>query len=173
MRDSESRLLDELIIYILFLTCAHYLNLKKTDVGEKYSTKGAYEELVKQKGQRVQGEKEELRLIWNKLVPSKVQLHVWRVLLERLPTCTKLQRRNILSTNANVECIFCKKEDESVRHVFFECEYSYKLWMDCLKCLGIQTTLPSNPSMNLLLFSKFIRGKRGKMIAICLCECII
>lgn len=59
------------------------------------------------------------------------------------------RRRNILPSTANVECIFCKKEEESVRHVFFECEYSYKLWMECLSWLGIQTALPSNQRVNL------------------------
>ncbi|KAL8473172.1 hypothetical protein ACS0TY_030123 [Phlomoides rotata] len=106
-------------------------------------------------------------LIWNKFSPLKVIIHAWRLLWERLPTTTKLQRRNALPSNADMNCVFCECHPESVRHIFFECKFSYYVWMGCCGWLGFQSVLSSDPTINLLYFSKLLRGKRDKTVAVC------
>ncbi|KAL8510515.1 hypothetical protein ACS0TY_017362 [Phlomoides rotata] len=112
-------------------------------------------------------------MVWNKYVPPKVHMHAWRVLWERIPTITQLQRRNVLPPNVNMDCVFCHKEIETVRHVLFECEVSYQVWMGCVKWMGVQSVFSSNPSTSLLHFSKLLRGKKGKILVVCLWECTI
>lgn len=38
--------------------------------------------------------------------------------------------------------------------------------MSCIEWLGCKASLPSNPAMN-LLFSRLIKGKEGKKLAVC------
>ncbi|KAL8547690.1 hypothetical protein ACS0TY_007131 [Phlomoides rotata] len=69
--------------------------------------------------------------IWNKFTPAKVTANSWRLLWDQLPTKVNLRRRNILDTNQNLRCVLCNEKDETGRHIFFECEVSYKVWMTC------------------------------------------
>lgn len=104
---------------------------------EHYSTKVAYEELMEAKEGVADEAREEFRLIWNKFASSKVQIHAWRTIGERLPTKVNLQRRNCLPSGVNVSYPFCEVHAETVRHIFFECDVSYKVWMECLQWVGV------------------------------------
>ncbi|KAL8525193.1 hypothetical protein ACS0TY_014713 [Phlomoides rotata] len=86
-----------------------------------YSTKTAYEWIMRSKEGEAQQELEEFKLIWNSFSPSKVRMHAWRILWDRIPTTTKLIRRNAISPNTSTTCTFCKQETETVHHLFFEC----------------------------------------------------
>ncbi|KAL8503880.1 hypothetical protein ACS0TY_022562 [Phlomoides rotata] len=107
-------------------------------------------------------ERKDFKILWNKFTPEKVRINAWRVLWKHIPTTTELLRRNALPPNAKVNCCFCDSSPESVRHIFFECSLSYNLWMECLNWIGIKTTIPSNPSSNLLFFSTILSGKRER-----------
>lgn len=72
-------------------------------------------------------------MIWNKIALPKVRVHAWRVIWERVVTTMKLQRRRCLPQDADVSCVFCGKSPKSVRHVFFECVFTYHIWMEVLK----------------------------------------
>lgn len=63
----------------------------KWESNGQYTTKGAYNCLLQQKISIHDTEKEEFKMIWNKLVPKKkAKIHFWRVLWERIPSKTKL-----------------------------------------------------------------------------------
>ncbi|KAL8509474.1 hypothetical protein ACS0TY_016621 [Phlomoides rotata] len=70
---------------------------------------------------------------WFRDRPLKVIAHSWRVLWDRLPTKVNLRRRNILNSSHNLKCVLCNEKDETGRHIFFECEVSYKIWVMCFK----------------------------------------
>ncbi|KAL8498491.1 hypothetical protein ACS0TY_021716 [Phlomoides rotata] len=93
-------------------------------------------------------------LIWNKFSPLKVIIHAWRLLWERLPTTMKLQRRNALPSNADMNCVFCTCHPESVRHIFLN--VSSHILSGCHVVVGWA----------------FSRGKRGKTAAVCIWECV-
>lgn len=84
------------------------------------------------------------------------------MLWERIPTSSKLARRHILPPDANTTCIFCKQHTETVRHILFECECSYRLWMLCANWLGVAAVFSSDPMCNLLHFSRMLKGKKGR-----------
>ncbi|KAL8477969.1 hypothetical protein ACS0TY_030029 [Phlomoides rotata] len=140
-----------------------------------YTVHGVYEWLVNQDGgDEEAGDRDSsFGLVWNKFAPLKVDVHAWRLLRERLPTTTKLQRQHSLPAHVDVLCVLCGNCPELVRHIFFECEFSYKVWMECCKWMGVVTILSSIPSTNLLHFSNFFRGKRGKNAAVCVWECVV
>lgn len=140
---------------------------------QSYTINVAYRRLQQDKLGEQGLKKEEFWLIWNKLAPQKVKVHAWRVLWERIPTMVLLAQRNILPPNASNNCVFCTVCPETVRHVFFECDVTYRLWMLCLNWLGIESVLSSKPKLNLLHFSRLLKGKRGKEIAVCIWECMI
>lgn len=138
-----------------------------------YSTKEICEELSWRKFGSNVLEKEEFKILWSKLVPPKVVVHVWRVMWERIPTSTKLLRRGCLPQGVQVTCKFCEVEDESVRHVLVECEYSYGVWSKVLNWLGVFTALPSKPAMSLLQFRGLFKCKERRSFGVCVWECVV
>ncbi|KAL8522493.1 hypothetical protein ACS0TY_012601 [Phlomoides rotata] len=145
----------------------------KTGTEGHYAVKKAYSMLLQQKLGEMGEPREDFNLIWNKTTPLKVRINAWRIIWERIPTTTQLQRRNALPPNTNLNCPFCNEEQETVRHIFFECEFSYKIWMACLNWLGEYSVLPSNPSTNLLSFSRLFRGNQRRWVAVSIWECVV
>lgn len=85
----------------------------------EYTTRAAYAQLIRRKIRNNSEEKEEFKLIWNRIALPKVRIHAWRVLWERVPTTTKLQSRRCLPQGTDVNCPFCGTTPEVVRQVFF------------------------------------------------------
>nr|GEY02133.1 RNA-directed DNA polymerase, eukaryota [Tanacetum cinerariifolium] len=56
---------------------------------------------------------------WCKYVPSKVNIHSWRVKLNSLPTCLNLSRRSM--DLDSILCPSCNLSVESTKHIFFTC----------------------------------------------------
>ncbi|KAJ0702066.1 putative RNA-directed DNA polymerase [Helianthus annuus] len=65
-------------------------------------------------------------LDWNKWVPLKCNLFVWKAILNKIPTADSLRRRNILT--AVDLCPICKSEMETVEHLFTSCVTAVVLW---------------------------------------------
>ena len=90
------------------------------------------------------------RIKWEELLQIEIDDKVWSELYRKvckLTPCTKLRYfqykflNGYLTTNSTVakwdketksECTFCKKTDETLHHIFCECEVVIKLW----KCLA-------------------------------------
>jgi len=71
--------------------------------------------------------------LWRcKVVPSDV-LTAWRMLDNKLATRVNLERRGVSVENSL--CCLCGKEDESYRHLFFNCCFAWRVWCLCFKCL--------------------------------------
>ncbi|KAL8498941.1 hypothetical protein ACS0TY_022048 [Phlomoides rotata] len=116
---------------------------------------------------------EDFKLIWRTFAPAKVKVHVWRVLRERIPTKMNLFRRNVLSHGDDLKCVWCGDHNETVRHVLFECYFSFRVWMEVCKWMGVETVLHSSPSKILLQFSRLLGGIRGRTMGVCIWECVV
>ncbi|KAL8542626.1 hypothetical protein ACS0TY_003489 [Phlomoides rotata] len=174
--DRESDLLNDMISVLGFSSLKQgIVDTWRWRIGVDgiYSTKKAYEHLLLRKIGDIEGTKEEFELIWNNLVPPKIHFHSWRVLWERIPTTMKMSNRRSLPSNVSTNCIFCNEVPETVHHIFFECNFSYQVWMEIFKWLGFSSVLSSRPSTNLLHFSRLLRGKKGKEILVSIWDCII
>lgn len=126
-----------------------------------YSTRLAYKQLMKAVDKSFVEEREEFKIIWNKWIASKVCIHAWRVLWERLPTTLNLHCRNALPPQTTINCPFCGVIPESVRHVLFECDCAYQLWMECINWFGLNIALSSKPAISLLHFSSLLKVRTG------------
>ena len=64
--------------------------------------------------------------VWCKVVPPKVELLVYFVVLGKLNIKDRLSRLNIIN-NVDVNCVLCNDHEESLKHFFFSCNYAWQL----------------------------------------------
>ncbi|KAL8548844.1 hypothetical protein ACS0TY_007927 [Phlomoides rotata] len=64
-----------------------------------------------------------------------------------------------------VKCVLRGEKDESGSHIFFECDFSYKVWMSCFNWFGISTVVHSKSWINLLSYSNVFKRKKGRQTA--------
>nr|GEZ96766.1 RNA-directed DNA polymerase, eukaryota [Tanacetum cinerariifolium] len=63
---------------------------------------------------------------WNKSIPIKVNVLLWRLMLNKLPTRINLDRRGI-----EIDSVLyptCHDELKTVNHSFFNCDLAKDLW---------------------------------------------
>lgn len=60
-----------------------------------------------EEGGRPDGERRVFRQIWKTGAPSKVMAFVWKVLLDRIPTRSNLEKRNCLPNDIGNNCVWC------------------------------------------------------------------
>ncbi|MFS7976886.1 putative reverse transcriptase zinc-binding domain-containing protein [Helianthus anomalus] len=65
-------------------------------------------------------------LEWNKWVPGKCNLFVWRAEMGRIPTADALSRRGLQVGDGL--CPLCKSEAESIDHLFTSCFVATVIW---------------------------------------------
>lgn len=75
--------------------------------------------------------------VWRGLVQPKAELLMWFVIYGRLNTKNHLQRLNILRGD-NYGCVLCNAELETISHLFFMCNFSWKVWGACCEWWGIK-----------------------------------
>ncbi|GJV77025.1 RNA-directed DNA polymerase, eukaryota, reverse transcriptase zinc-binding domain protein [Tanacetum coccineum] len=76
---------------------------------------------------------------WSKTLPRKVNIFVWRLSLDRLPTRLNLSLRGL--DIPSIMCPMCNNAVESVDHVFFGCDLSSNVW--CLVRRWTNIDMPS------------------------------
>ncbi|KAL5575498.1 hypothetical protein UlMin_017197 [Ulmus minor] len=87
---------------------------------------------------------EPFRFIWKSSVLHRVKVSAWLIYLGKLNTCDRVQRRNpqmMLSPN---RCVMCKKDEESVNHLFLHCCSARFLWLKALGEVGIHWAAPAS-----------------------------
>ncbi|QHO03522.1 uncharacterized protein DS421_13g432880 [Arachis hypogaea] len=72
-------------------------------------------------------------IIWRRLVPPRVELFAWFVLVGRVNTKERLSRLEIIHHSDNI-CVLCKKDVEFVHHLFLGCEFTWQVWCPWLMC---------------------------------------
>ncbi|GKB67159.1 RNA-directed DNA polymerase, eukaryota [Tanacetum coccineum] len=63
---------------------------------------------------------------WDKIIPRKVNIFMWRLSLDRLPHRLNLSLRGM--DIPAISCSSCNANVESANHIFFECIIAYDLW---------------------------------------------
>lgn len=76
------------------------------------------------------------RTRWCKLVPRKVNIFVWRLLLGRIPITVELVKRGV--EIPNVLYPICEWEEETFTHLFVRCEVACKVWEALFKWFDIE-----------------------------------
>ncbi|GKD79087.1 RNA-directed DNA polymerase, eukaryota, reverse transcriptase zinc-binding domain protein [Tanacetum coccineum] len=63
---------------------------------------------------------------WNKSLPIKINVHTWRLYLDRLPTRCNLDSRGI--DLHSFRCPVCDGDIETAQHLFIDCPIASGLW---------------------------------------------
>ncbi|GJX44734.1 putative RNA-directed DNA polymerase, eukaryota, reverse transcriptase zinc-binding domain protein [Tanacetum coccineum] len=63
---------------------------------------------------------------WNKNLPIKINIHSWRLSLNRLPTQFNLDRHGIDFNS--VRCLVCDSDIETDLHLFLKCPIAISIW---------------------------------------------
>jgi len=75
-------------------------------------------------------------IVWNKVVPLKISLFVWRLSHNWVPTKDNFFQRGIIPSNSNMCSSGCGLE-KNVNH--FLCAFYKSVWSHCLRWLGIHS----------------------------------
>jgi hypothetical protein len=73
--------------------------------------------------------------LWKVKSPTKTRLFMWNVLRNKVPTWDNLQKQNFVGPGW---CTLCKSEGESSIHLFLNCRYINKVWMEISRLLNLQ-----------------------------------
>ena len=63
---------------------------------------------------------------WNMWIPVKINVFIWRVMMDRIPT-----RKNLDKCNVEIEsllCPMCSGDVRDVSHLFFKFSLAHQLW---------------------------------------------
>ncbi|GKD71144.1 RNA-directed DNA polymerase, eukaryota, partial [Tanacetum coccineum] len=63
---------------------------------------------------------------WDKTLPRKVNIFLWRLKIDRLPHRLNLSTRGI--EISDISCPSCSGYVESSLHIFFECDIANNIW---------------------------------------------
>lgn len=76
------------------------------------------------------GESNEVsKFIWNPLVPRKVNVCLWRMYLDHLPSRENLTKRGVILNS--LSCLFCSSDMENLEHCLFNCPKIKPIWLKC------------------------------------------
>nr|XP_043638054.1 uncharacterized protein LOC122609060 [Erigeron canadensis] len=81
---------------------------------------------------------------WNKLIPRKVNILAWRILLDRLPTRCNLAKKDV--DIPSVLCPLCSGSAETRDHLFGACEIASNIWHSISKWLQISSFSSFGPT---------------------------
>ncbi|XP_016168345.1 uncharacterized protein LOC107610874 [Arachis ipaensis] len=79
--------------------------------------------------------------VWRGVVPPRIKLFGWFVLIGRVNTKERLTRLGVIRPSDNI-CVLCNKEVESVEHLFLRCELTWQVWCSCLRYFGEVWSIP-------------------------------
>ncbi|KAL4563757.1 hypothetical protein LXL04_027802 [Taraxacum kok-saghyz] len=80
---------------------------------------------------------------WCRYVPRKVNICIWRIRLQRLPTRMALSGRGMEITS--ILCPSCGFVPESIDHLFARCDVANQLWVAVFRWLQVTPPLATEP----------------------------
>ncbi|GJZ22800.1 RNA-directed DNA polymerase, eukaryota, reverse transcriptase zinc-binding domain protein [Tanacetum coccineum] len=63
---------------------------------------------------------------WLRNIPIKVNIFIWRLMLNKLPFRVNLDRKSI--DVGSILCLICQEDVETINHIFFSCNMAMDLW---------------------------------------------
>ncbi|XP_071728126.1 uncharacterized protein [Rutidosis leptorrhynchoides] len=98
----------------------------------------------------------------NKLIPQKINIFIWRVILGRILTRVELDKRNIdLDV---ILCPLCNSHVETIEHILYQCTTSEAIWNLILAWWNLPTTTFSSLFDTTLTDQTFTTSPLGKLI---------
>ncbi|XP_071728233.1 uncharacterized protein [Rutidosis leptorrhynchoides] len=85
-----------------------------------------------------------VKVVWNKLVPSKISTFHWLAIQGGIPVKEVLSYRNCLNNSSDDKCAWCLDHIESIDHILLHYSWSHKVWTGLFKWWNIFWVVPSN-----------------------------
>jgi hypothetical protein len=79
--------------------------------------------------------------IWKVKAPLRIAFFLWATALGRILTVDNLRRREFQLIN---RCCLCKKDEETINHLFHHCEFSVDIWHLVPISFGVSWITPGN-----------------------------
>nr|XP_016474435.1 PREDICTED: uncharacterized protein LOC107796204 [Nicotiana tabacum] len=100
------------------------------------------------------------RLIWNNHSPPRWNFILFLGIHKRLFTKTRLAQWCHID---DLSCPLCNAADESIDHLFFQCQYSANVWSKLLKWQGV-TKVPTLWQVAITWAARHMQGKSTGMM---------
>ncbi|MFS8011332.1 putative reverse transcriptase zinc-binding domain-containing protein [Helianthus anomalus] len=100
---------------------------------------------------------------WCRWVPAKVNIHSWRMEMNKLPTGEGLRKRNIAIDD--IACPMCNSEEETVDHVFIACRVAAIIWSEISSWCKIPNIFAFS-TKDLLCLHSTLRVSERKKVAV-------
>ena len=78
------------------------------------------------------------------MAPPKAEILVWLLLLGKLNTKGRLKELNIIRDD-KILCPFCMSQQETISHLFFDCNHTWKIWCSCFSWWGYSWCCHNQP----------------------------
>ncbi|KAE8685834.1 bromodomain and WD repeat-containing protein 3-like isoform X4 [Hibiscus syriacus] len=95
--------------------------------------------------------------VWQGLSPPRVEVFLWQLAHQKVAVREELVKRG-LQLGDEILCPFCKKQVESVQHLFISCDVVWELWNKIASYWEIALVLPKDPPSLLCSWGE-LRGK--------------
>jgi len=110
--------------------------------------------------------------VWRIQAPSMAIFFAWLAALGKICTMDNLRKRYIIIVD---KCCLCKRDRESVDHLFLHCDVAYALWANIFNCFGKSWVMPRRLFDLFACWWKSGRPRSAaiwKMVPICIFWCV-
>ena len=76
------------------------------------------------------------KIVWKLNISVKVKVFTWLLVVGKLSVHSTLQKRRPYHSLSPSWCVMCKKDNETIDHLFLHCDFSLRLWSNILKDFG-------------------------------------
>ncbi|XP_071700286.1 uncharacterized protein [Rutidosis leptorrhynchoides] len=85
-----------------------------------------------------------VKIVWNKLVPSKIAIFHWLAIQGGIPVKEVLSFRHCLRDGSDDRCGWCTSEVESIDHLLLHCPWSQNVWSALFSWWNVVWVMPSS-----------------------------
>ncbi|KAL9672015.1 hypothetical protein QQ045_009589 [Rhodiola kirilowii] len=111
--------------------------------------------------------------LWLGIAPPKVEMLIWRIFIDSLPSKVLLSKRRVLLREEDLFCVLCGGEVETSDHLLIHCEWSWRLWTDCLTWWGSSWVAPQTAKTLLVSWDLGGPSKSSKRSGRILCYAVL
>lgn len=100
-------------------------------------------------------------MVCQNVAPQKCLFMTWLLLYEKLATYSYLQR---VGVQVDPICCLCEKAEESLDHLFFECEFAGRVWKGVAEWRGVDRQARRWEVKKLVILSKCTNNNGGQRL---------
>ena len=111
------------------------------------------------------------KMIWKIGTPSKVKIFSWLAAWNRVNTCDLLQSKRPNLAISPSWCILCKRDSESIDHIFLHCNFAQYIWAEVKREFNVIGVM-SRSWHDFLCIDWGVRAKKNNSKVLWRCCCM-